>query len=58
MGDHNTLTLDTPYGFLVRFLMASSETTRAPRARPAFIGDGQTGRAEKESLDGKPERQC
>lgn len=52
------LTLGTPYGFLMCFLMASvvSETTRSLRARGAFKGDVETGlfdseqRVWKESL--------
>ena len=63
MGDHNMLTLDTPYVFLMCFLTANSESSRALRTPGAFKvmvrGDVFDQRVRKrESLERKPERQC
>lgn len=40
-GDHNMLTLDTPYGFLICFLMANSQSARSTW-RPS-VGDVEMG---------------
>lgn len=63
MGDHNMLTLDTPYGFRMCFLMVNvvSETTRSLSARGAFRGDVETGLFDcghRQSLQEKVEWRC
>lgn len=61
--DHNMLTLDTPYGFHMCFLMVNvvSETTRSSSARGDFRGDVETRRfdcGQWQSLQAKAEWLC
>lgn len=59
MGDHNMLTLDTPYGFLVSFFNGELGKAPGPRVHSRGFGRWWSERTRLiRVLEGEPERLC